>query len=167
MIRRLVQWWRLRKARRLFGLFVSDADLERILRDPSRSFPDGQLNPHRVEFVLVHVRDIPAEAVSGRIGAVADVAVQEGAFVKLDPPMVGIFFGAPETREKPKGSRHSVLDALIRTFGSEVAIIHGVRNAHAGLVGSDRLLTYAILFDDHRKILGLLSTLPLGKCREV
>jgi hypothetical protein len=151
-----------------FSKYVSKDVLDDLLSgkvtdEDFRTLKDGQ-----IEFVLIAVRGETPQIISERMGKIAAIACQHNGIIdSLVSSLVIVVWGMIEFDTKQQGDRFTLIEALNKTFGDNIKVVHGSENGCFGNLGSDTRMSFSFIVPSFINALGLLANLPYGETKQV
>jgi hypothetical protein len=146
-----------RRLRRLFGVAIDHSEL------------DGPLPPphyREVDFLIVHLREEPAEALAQRVAAVTDSAVSHGAMVEsIHSSIVVLSYGALQG-DTPRDTRASLVRAILARLPRDASVAHGQRRCLVGSFGSSGRLTFGSQIPGFGQLVKAAVDLDFGRSLE-
>ena len=124
-----------------------------------------KLKKSKVDFILVAVRG-DGEELTKRIARLVALAEEYGASAEATAGIVLVTYGALADEEKGDQQPRGLLDALERSFPSDVKILYGAEVGHSGFMVGREHLAYNILLPHLTKARHRLHDLSWGEVFE-
>ncbi len=157
-----------RRIRKRFRSYV-DPELVDYVLDPDRKPVDTTPKIRSVRFIFIRVREGAFESMQRLTSIVVEAAIAKGALVETcDQAYIKCGFNLldykqPQQPEDPVG----LLEAIKSEVGSDVAVIHGLCDAHVGDFGIPNRASFGAHLPHEQRVVRELMNLPIGEVREV
>jgi hypothetical protein len=163
----ILNYFRNRRTRKTLSEYISMEAVESVMK--GELLGTLGLRSARMEIVLVLVRGETAEAVSERVGRVADIAMKQAAVIHtIISSLVVMTCGMPPAHPTAaEGNRFSLVRELAQALGENIKIVHSSRDCSYGNVGGPRRFFHTFITADLNQILAQLSSAEFGTCRNL
>ena len=162
----LKDYFEMRKMRQLFGRYLPDDTVEKILNEGQSG--SGKMKPAKIEFVFILLRDdVSAEDLSKQVGIATTLCLDFEATVSdICGPLVIAVFNFPRLVPEASEKRLILARKIRAELGERVKLVHGSAQAQTGNFGADPRCTFSFTFPGFGKALATLTQLDFGEISE-
>lgn len=149
---------------RAFAKYTKKAELDGAHRSNSTS-----LEPRRIQFVLIQIRDDVLADLPARLSRAMEVAMEHGGIIEsVTSSLLLVMCVRPtDGATEPDAARWALVDAVLRDLGSDAKILHGEADTLYGIFGAARAFRHGPLFAGFASTLATLQAVPFGRSAEI
>ncbi|HKP22489.1 MAG TPA: hypothetical protein VJV39_01385 [Dongiaceae bacterium] len=121
-------------------------------------------------FILLQVRDDPADQVPAHLARAFDIVLrQNGTICDIMCSMVTVVFGhpIPEAPERSNDHRAESVARLMSELGANIRLVHGTTEGLIGNVGSPHRFHWGPLLSGFARYITALTALEFGQSAEI
>jgi len=156
-----------KELRALFTKYLADDVDDELLKNPRGI----RLETRRadISFILLHVRDDPAEQAQAHTAHAMDIIMRRGGWCDMMSSLVLSVFGVPisDDLEKSNDQRAKSVARLVTELGANIRLVHGTTEGLIGSYGSPQRFHYGALLPGFAQYVTPLMALEFGQAAEI